>query len=110
MHAENHELAPARTALRRKARDVGPRPVTVNGTLLVPVPNNGVVTVTGPLVAPFGMKTLIWVPSGLPTQLDALVPLNFTDDAFVKCTPKMAISSPTDPRFVEKPVITERGW
>ena len=64
----------------------GAVPVTVNEAVLVPVPA-GVVTATGPVVAPAGTVAVIWVSE--VTVNVAVVPLNFTAVAPVKPLPVM---------------------
>ena len=59
---------------------------TVNEAVLVPVPA-GVVTATGPVVAPVGTVAVIWVSE--VTVNVAVVPLNFTAVAPVKPLPVM---------------------
>ena len=72
----------------------GAVPVTVNEAVLVPVPA-GVVTATGPVVAPAGTVAVIWVSE--VTVNVAVVPLNFTAVAPVKPLPVMVTEVPDGP-------------
>ena len=72
----------------------GPEPVTVNDAVLVPVPA-GVVTATGPVVAPVGTVAVIWVPE--VTVNVAAVPLKVTAVAPVKPLPVMLTDVPGAP-------------
>jgi len=67
----------------------------VNATLLVSVPL-GVVTVTGPEVAPAGTVVLIAVPE--PTVNVDAVPLKCTAVAPVKSVPRIVTLAPTLPK------------
>ena len=68
--------------------------MTVNDAVLVPVPA-GVVTATGPVVAPAGTVAVIWVSE--VTVNVAVVPLNFTAVAPVKPLPVMVTGVPDGP-------------
>src|SRR5438067_1500104 len=76
--------------------------VTVKELLLVAVPA-GVVTLSGPVVAPAGTVAVIFVPEF--TVNVALVPLNFTDVAPVKFVPLIVTLVPTGPLEGAKLVI-----
>jgi hypothetical protein len=71
-------------------------PVTVNGVELVPVPPRGVVTLTGPVVAPAGTFTVIWV-SLVTVMAEVLVVLKLTEFALVKLLPVIVTAIPTVP-------------
>ena len=58
-------------------------PVTVKLAELVPVPPNGVVTLTGPVVAPAGVLTVMLL-SLFTVRVPVLVVLNVTEFAPVK--------------------------
>ena len=73
----------------------GAVPVTVKEAVLVPVPA-GVVTATGPVVAPAGTVAVIWV-SEVTVNVAAVVPLNFTAVAPVKPLPVMVTEAPGRP-------------
>jgi hypothetical protein len=78
--------------------------VTVNESLLVPVPN-GVVTEIGPLVAPDGTKASISVGEETAKSVVA-VPLNVTLVAPVKLVPVMSTKVvPVGPLVGEKELI-----
>src|SRR5438067_1988342 len=76
--------------------------VTVKALLLVAVPS-GVVTLTGPVVAPAGTAAEICVAEF--TVKVAVVPLNFTEVAPVKFVPLIVTLVPTVPLVGEKLVI-----
>jgi hypothetical protein len=80
--------------------------VTVKLPELVAVPF-GVVTLTGPLVAPLGTTALIW-PSEATLKL-AATPLNLTEVAPVKLCPPIPTDEPTAPLAGEKPSIDGAG-
>jgi hypothetical protein len=69
-------------------------PVTVKLLLLVPVPR-GVVTLTGPVVAPAG--TVAWIAVFEVTVKLALTLLNVTAEAPVKSMPLIVTLAPTCP-------------
>src|SRR5213593_699798 len=85
-----------------------PAVVTVNVTItvktfaLVPVPP-GVVTLSGPVVAPVG--TVAWIVVAEVTVKLALTPLNATAVAPVKFVPLIVTLVPTGPLVGVKPVI-----
>jgi len=72
---------------------------TVNELELVAVPP-GVVTLTGPLVAPAG--TAVWIALSEVTEKVALTPLNATAVAPVKLEPLIVTEVPTGPLVGEK--------
>ena len=86
----------------------GPGPMMEKGEALLLVPA-GVLTLTGPVVAPGGTKTEICVPALLALNPGALTPLNFTALTPVKWTPEMAIKSFTAPRLGERQQIYGPG-
>jgi hypothetical protein len=67
----------------------------------------GVVTLTGPLVAPAGTTAVI-IPSELTLKL-AATPLNLTDVAPVKWAPPIPTLAPTGPLDGEKPLTDGPG-
>ena len=67
---------------------------TVNGLKLVTVPP-GVVTLSEPVVAPFG--TVAWITIGAVTVKLALTPLNVTAVAPVKFVPMIVTPYPSGP-------------
>src|SRR5439155_16925776 len=67
---------------------------TVNWLKLVTVPS-GVVTLSGPVVAPFG--TVAWITIGAVTVKPALTPLNVTAVAPVKSVPVIVTLYPSGP-------------
>jgi hypothetical protein len=75
---------------------------TVNAPLLVAVPP-GVVTLSGPVVAPAG--TVAWIAVAEFTVKLALTPLNATAVAPVKLVPLIVTLVPTGPLVGVKPVI-----
>ena len=74
----------------------------MNGLKLVTVPS-GVVTLSGPVVAPFG--TVAWITIGAVTVKLALTPLNVTAVAPVKFVPLSVTLLPTGPLVGVKLVI-----
>lgn len=91
---------------------VGENEVMLGGTItvklveLVAVPP-GVVTLIGPVVAPFGTEVVIWVSEFTVNCAD--VPLKATAVAPVKCDPVMVTAVPTTPLAGENDVITGAG-
>src|SRR5258707_757630 len=81
---------------------VGDRVTTVNAVLLVAVPA-GVVTLSGPVVAPTG--TVAWIAVAEVTVKLALTPLKATAVAPVKLVPLIVTFVPTGPLLGVKPVI-----
>jgi hypothetical protein len=79
---------------------------TVNAPLLVAVPP-GVVTLSGPVVAPAG--TAVWIAVSDATVKLAVVPLNATDVAPVKLVPLIVTLVPTGPLVGAKLVIAGGG-
>src|SRR5258705_208960 len=75
---------------------------TVNAVLLVAVPP-GVVTLSGPVVAPTG--TVAWIAVAEVTVKLALTPLKATAVAPVKFAPLIVTFVPTGPLLGVKPVI-----
>src|SRR5439155_22445898 len=75
---------------------------TVNRWKLVTVPS-GVVTLSGPVVAPFG--TIAWITIGAVTVKLALTPLNVTEVAPVKFAPLIVTPYPSGPYAGVKLVI-----
>jgi len=75
---------------------------TVNAPLLVAVPA-GVVTLSGPVVAPAG--AVAWIAVSETTEKLALTPLNATDVAPVKFVPLIVTLVPTRPLVGAKLVI-----
>ena len=80
--------------------------MTVKLDTLVAVPP-GVVTLTGPVVAPTGTVTVIRVPES--TVNEAETPLNFTAVAPVKAVPAMVTTVPTGPLVGVKDEIVGAG-
>ena len=80
--------------------------VTVNGLALVAVPP-GVVTLSGPVVAPVG--TVAWIAVAEVTVKLALNPLNVTDVAPVKLVPLIVTLVPTGP-LVGVKLVTVGGF
>lgn len=70
--------------------------VTVNGAELVPVPE-GVVTETGPVVAPGGTVAVVWLSEF--TVKVAAAPLNITEAAPVKALPLIVTDDPGQPEL-----------
>src|SRR2546428_13849850 len=81
---------------------VGALATTVNVLALVAVPS-GVVTLSGPVVAPAG--TVAWIAVAEVTVKLALTPLNVTAVAPVKFVPLIVTLVPTGPLVGVKPVI-----
>jgi hypothetical protein len=79
---------------------------TVNAVLLVAVPP-GVVTLSGPVVAPAGAA--VWIAVSEATLKLALVPLNATDVAPVKFVPLIVTLVPTGPLVGAKLAIAGGG-
>ena len=71
-------------------------PVTVKLVELVPVPPKGVVTLTGPVLAPVGTLTVMLL-SLFTVRLVVLVVLKVTEFAPVKLLPEIVTSVPTAP-------------
>ena len=68
---------------------------------------SGVVTLSGPVVAPFG--TVAWITIGVVTVKLALTPLNVTAVAPVKFVPLSVTLLPTGPLVGVKLVIVGAG-
>src|SRR2546422_11630385 len=85
---------------------VGALATTVNVLALVAVPP-GVVTLSGPVVAPAG--TVAWIAVAEVTVKLVLTPLNVTAVAPVKFVPLVVTLAPTDPLVGVKPVIVGAG-
>jgi len=75
---------------------------TMNELALLPVPP-AVVTLTAPVVAPFGSGAVIWL-SLSTVKVRAAVPLNFTCVVPVKADPLMTTLAPTAPDVGLKPL------
>jgi len=80
--------------------------ITVNELALVAVPD-GVVTVSGPVVAPAG--TVAWIAVAEVTVKVALTPLNATAVAPVKLVPLIVTPVPTGPLAGVKPAMVGTG-
>ena len=81
---------------------------TANALALVAVPS-GVVTLSGPVVAPAG--TVAWIAVSEVTAKVALTPLKVTDVAPLKFVPLMVtvVPPPTGPPAGERPVTVGAG-
>src|SRR5207253_401693 len=100
-------LLPTAPLVGVKLVSVGALAVTVNALALVAVPP-GVVTLSGPVVAPLGTVAAI-VVAELTVKLTALVPLNVTAVAPVKLVPLIVTLLPTGPLVGVKLVIVGAG-
>lgn len=94
-------LAPTRPLVGVKLVIVGAL-TTVKAVVLVAVPP-GVVTLSGPVVAPAG--TVVWMAVSDVTVKLAALPLNVTDVARRKFAPRIVTLSPADPLAGVKLVI-----
>jgi hypothetical protein len=99
--------APTAPEAGEKLDTVGAGTVTVKSEALAPVPP-GVVTAIGPVVAPAGTFAVTCVAESA-VNVVALVPLNVTAEAPVRCVPVIVTLVPTGPLGGENPSTVGAG-